>query len=91
MHNFMWGYGYDNSWMFLGWLWMILVLVIPILLLFALGKYLFGRPGSTLPGSTPSIKAPPEKTAVDILKEAYARGEVGREEYLQKLDDLKRG
>lgn len=29
-----------------------------------------------------------EKTALDLLDEAYARGDIAREEYLRKRDDL---
>jgi len=32
----------------------------------------------------------PEKTALDLLDEAYARGEISREEYLHKREDLMR-
>ncbi len=32
----------------------------------------------------------PEKTALELLDEAYARGEIGREEYLRKREDLRR-
>lgn len=65
-----------------GGLWMILVWGIPILLLVLAGKYLFGRFGSgqhTLPAG---------KNALDILKELYARGEIEREEFLRKRNDL---
>jgi uncharacterized membrane protein len=31
-----------------------------------------------------------EKTALELLDEAYARGEIAREEYLRKRDDLLR-
>lgn len=31
-----------------------------------------------------------EKTALDLLDEAYARGEITREEYLRKREDLRR-
>lgn len=32
----------------------------------------------------------PGKTALELLDEAYARGEIGREEYLRKREDLMR-
>lgn len=74
--------GGSSGWMFFGWLWMALLWLIPVLLLFALVKYLFSfRPGNdnqTL-----------DRTALNILDEKYARGELTREEYLQKRNDLK--
>jgi putative membrane protein len=81
-HMYGYGYGYDHPWMLVGWLWMGLLWLIPILLLIALAKYLLGKK----PGAPREEKA--EKTPLDILKEAYARGEISRDEYLQKRDDL---
>ena len=82
---------YDHSWMFqggggmfLGSLGMILIWGIPLLILFALLKYLFGKPH----GASGEKNLSEKKTPLDILKEAYARGEISREEYLQKRDDL---
>lgn len=43
-----------------------------------------GPPGS----SGPSERPPNQKTALNILEEAYARGEISREEFLQKREDL---
>lgn len=82
---------FNHGWMFdggfgmlFGVLWMALFLGIPILLIIALLKYLFARPS----GKDSRVAPPEQKTPLDILKESYARGEIGREEYLQKRDDL---
>lgn len=73
-------YGFDHGvWMFGGWLMMLLVWLVPFVALFVGLKYLYGRSGPASAG----------KSARDLLDEAYARGEISREEYLQKRDDLK--
>ncbi len=38
--------------------------------------------------SGPASSTTPEKTALDLLDEAYARGKIAREEYLRRRDDL---
>lgn len=76
--------GGDGGWMIFGWLMMILVWLIPVLGLLALVKYLFGSQKSGEPTKET------RRTARDILDEAYARGELGRDEYLQKCDDLQK-
>lgn len=82
----MWGGMFGTGWMILGWLWMVLVWLIPILLLFALFKYLFSgfRSNGSKEGKSRT------KTSLEILEEAYARGEVSREEFLQKREDLQK-
>lgn len=85
-------YGFNHDWMFdgtggwmiLGWVWMALVWLVPLLILLALLKYLIGNRGPRPP------HAPPSRRARDLLDEAYARGEINREEYLQKREDLSR-
>ena len=62
-----------------GWLWMALIMFAPILLVLALFKYLLGW-------SKRSCKE--SGRAVEILDEAYAKGDISREEYLQKRADL---
>jgi len=62
-----------GSWMFGGWLTMLLIWVVPILLvLLVLRNYFGNRPSS----------------ARELLDQAYARGELSRDEYLRKRDDL---
>lgn len=79
----MYGWGHGNwiagngGWMIFGWLWMIIVWLIPVFILLALAKYLFG-----------SRKRNSENKAQTLLDEAYARGELSREDYLQKKKDL---
>ena len=82
---------YNHGWMFdggfgmlFGALWMVLFWGIPFLLIVALLKYLFTNPR----GKDGSEVRPEQKTPLDILKETYARGEISRDEYLQKRDDL---
>ncbi len=73
-------YGFDHGgWMFGGGLVMLLVWLIPFLALFLGLRYLFDR----------SDPPPAGTSAREVLDAAYARGEIGREEYLQKRDDLK--
>jgi hypothetical protein len=58
--------------MLVGWLTMLLICLTPIvLLLFALRNFLGNRPPS----------------ARDLLDQAYARGELSRDEYFEETDD----
>jgi putative membrane protein len=87
--------------MLLGVVWMILVWALPLLLLAALLKYLFtrrrdsgskGMPETLIEPALPIAPdqpiAPDTRTPLDILKAAYARGELSRGEFLQKRDDI---
>lgn len=76
--------GYGMGWHWLGWLGMGFFWLIPILLVMAVVKYLMTGRRSNAPGGDG------KPDALAILEERYARGEVGRDEYLQKSDDLKR-
>jgi putative membrane protein len=62
-----------GSWMFGGWLTMLLIWLAPLFLLFFGLKNFFGN-------------RPP--SARELLDQAYARGELSRDEYLKKRDDL---
>ncbi len=69
-----WGPGF-------GWIFMILFWALVILGVVALAKWLFFAAGPRDFGS-------PGKSALDILKERYARGEINREQYEQMRRDL---
>ena len=77
--------GYGMGWHWLGWIGMAFFWLIPILLVLAVVKYLMGDRRSNAPDG--ERKSP----ALTVLEERYARGEINREEYLQKREDLKRG
>ena len=73
----MWGNGYGGSWF--GWVPMVLFWILLVLVVAALAKWLFGGPAHD---------RQIEKTALDILKERYARGEIDKDEFDQKKHDL---
>ena len=78
----MWG-GYDYGWgwgMAFGMISIVLFWVLVILGSVILVKWIAS--GSSRPSQTPA------KTALDILKERYARGEIDREEFEQKKRNL---
>lgn len=72
-------YGFDHGgWMFGGGLGMVLVWLVPIALVIWLVSSWGKRTG----------RESPEKTALDILKERYARGEIGKDEFESKKRDI---
>ncbi len=71
-------YGFDHGgWMFGGGAAMLLWWVLPVVLIVA-AIYVFRRTG----------QGTREKSALDILKERYARGEIGKDEFEQKKRDI---
>jgi putative membrane protein len=69
--------GFGGWGMGFGWVFMLLFWAAIILAIAALAKWLLGAGGR-----------PSDKTALQILEERYARGEIGREEFEQKKRDL---
>lgn len=74
------GMGWGGGWGILGGLHMILWWVLLILGIVVLFKWLTG-------GSSRSEREPGNR-ALDILKERYARGEIGKDEFGQKKRDI---
>ena len=63
-------------------------IVLLVLLAYGLIRWIrSARPPQSTSG--PAEQSPAQKSrALEILEEAYARGEIAREEFLQKRDDL---
>ncbi|GBG15704.1 putative membrane protein [Novimethylophilus kurashikiensis] len=78
----MWGYGMGPWW---GWFGMGLFWLVIILLVVVAVNYMNSKPSPP----SDSLKAT-GKTAMDYLEESYAKGEIPRDEFLQKREDLKR-
>ena len=74
-HDYGWGWGMGFGTISVVLFWVLVILGIVILV-----KWIVA--GSSGAGQ------PPVKSALDILKERYARGEIGREEFEQKKRDL---
>ena len=75
MWEYMSGYGWGGMGFGMSLFWILLIVAIVMLL-------------QNIPGSGTSSEQRQEKTALDILKERYARGEIEREEFEQKKRDL---
>lgn len=75
MDGFAWGSGWGGMGLGMILFWGLLVVVIAVLL-----RVLWG-------GGAPAERGQ-GKSALDVLKERYARGEIGREEFEQKKHDL---
>jgi len=68
-----WGMGFGGVFMIL--FWGLVILGIAVL-------------AKSLLGSSVGGAVPPGKSAMELLKERYARGEIGKEEFEQKRRDL---
>lgn len=78
----MWENGMGHWW---GWLGMGLFWLLLILLVLVAVKYLSAKPAPPSDSSRGT-----GKTAMDYLEESYAKGEIPRDEFLQKREDIKR-
>jgi len=85
------GYGYGPGWMMDGWgygffglahmfIWLIILVAIIVGVLWLVRSQAAPSHGYYLP--------PHRSTGLDVLEERYARGEINRDEYLQKKKDI---
>jgi putative membrane protein len=77
MDTWQWHHGFSGGGLLMGLVWLLVAVVVAVIV------YRLLRDGG-------SRGATGEATAKDILQARYARGEIERREYLEKLQDLGR-
>ena len=80
-----WGHGFNWSWMIFGGLMMLVFWGALIVLVVLAVRGLFG---STQAAGSGGASLSSANTALKILKERYARGEISKDEYEAMKDDL---
>jgi putative membrane protein len=88
----MWGDGYGNGWSGAGGVLMV-VIMLAVLALIVVGIVLLvrglGRHDHVQQSPSQGLQpGPGSKGALQVLEERYARGEIQREEFLQRKQDL---
>ena len=84
------GLGMDGGWIF-GWIMMIVLVALVVVGVILLVRGLSGRNDHSqagLPQGPPSSGGPGPKSARHVLEERFARGEIDREEFVQRKQDL---
>ena len=87
MFHWLWLWPFWIFFPFHGLITLFVVILVVSLIFHRRHYYYYGHPYGWSAGSTPN---PPSsrKEALDILEARYARGEIQRDEYLQKKQDL---
>ena len=67
------------------WLWGVLAWVLIIVGAYYVVRWLTG---DLAPGNRPLRTTGPNSPALDVLRERYVKGEISREEFLEKKQDL---
>lgn len=81
------GMGWGGMGWGLGWFGMILVWLVPLILVVVGIKYLFSDSGWGS-GHSSNEHQTQQSRALAVLEERYAKGEIGRDEFMQKRDDI---
>ena len=78
-------WGADGSWVMLA---LIIIAVIAVIVAAVFLVRYLRRAGGPSAAAVPPSSASGAESPKDILKRRYSAGEIDRDEYLQKLDDL---
>jgi putative membrane protein len=83
------GLGMGGGWIF-GWIMMLVVVALIVVGVILLVRGLSGRNDHNQAGQPqgPPPAGPAPKNALQVLEERYARGEIDREEFVQRKQDL---
>ena len=87
MFHWLWFWPFFIFWPFHGLL-TLLIVVLVFSAIFRRRYYYYGHPYWWHSSANPPPPANSRKEALDILEGRYARGEIQRDEYLQKKQDL---
>ena len=87
MFHLFWIWPFFVFWPFHG-LFTLLIVVLILSAIFRRRYYYYGHPYGWHGSAPPPPPANSRKEALDILEGRYARGEIQRDEYLQKKQDL---
>jgi len=88
MRRFYGGPFYDGGPSWVHWLFVFLIVVAIVAGIWLIVRLWMTRPHAPSAGWRPGGPPPPPNPAISELDLRYARGEVGREEYLQRRADL---
>jgi putative membrane protein len=88
-----WGYGYGPGWGMggwggYGWGFGLLHGVVSVAVIVAVVFLVIWAVRAITGGGLPRVGGPRRSPGLDVLEERYARGEINRDEYLQKKRDM---
>ena len=77
----MWEWGFGGGWFFMIFIWLIVIAVVAVVIVLIVNS------AKQSQGRSPGLDSS-HSSAVEKVKERYAKGEIDREEYKQIMEDL---